>query len=628
MKKLKMHSSDLTQENLAKIREIFPGCVTETRDESGNLRYCVDFDRLRQEISGDIIEGERERYHLDWPGKRNALLAANAPIRKALRPCRRESVNFDTTQNLFIEGDNLDALKLLQVTYLGKIKMIYIDPPYNTGNDFIYKDNFVEGRDEYLIRSNERDKYGNRLVANTSSKGRFHSDWLTFLYPRIRKAHDFLSADGMMLISIDDTELKNLKQICDEIFGADNFICNFIWKSRQIIDSRNKTNSSTDHEYILAYARSIDQCKFRGKEIDISKYSNPDNDPRGPWMSNSILGLANASQRPNLHFPITDPATNRQFMCPSDSGWRYSKETMEQKIADKRIIFPEKDDGRPREKKFQSELKSEFTGFSSVLSEEVGYTLNGSREVRDLLGGKYFDFPKPTTLLTRLIEQATSGSEDIVMDFFAGSSTTAHSVMLQNAADGGNRRFFLVQLPEETGEKSDARRAGFSNIAEISKERIRRAGKQVFNDSCHVNWRKDIGFRVFKVDTSNMADVFYTPSETKQENLLDVVNNIKEGRGNPEDLLFQVLVDWGVDLTLPIRSETIQGKKIFFVNDEPHDLIACFDSDITEKFVKEIAKYKPLRVVFLDNGFASDVVKINAWQIFQQVSPNTDIKSI
>ena len=628
MEKLKMHSPNLTEENIAKIRDMFPGCVTEANDEAGKLRYAVDFDQLRQELSDHIVEGPQERYRLDWPGKREALVTANAPIAKTLRPCREESVNFDATKNLFIEGDNLDALKLLQQAYLGKVKMIYIDPPYNTGNDFVYDDNFKESASDYLARSNDVSKEGKRLVSNTSSNGRFHSDWLSFLYPRIKRAHDILSSSGCLLISIDDIEYKNVRAICDEIFGASNFVCSFIWKSRQIIDSRNKTRSSTDHEYIVAYARSIDKFAFRGKKIDADKYSNPDNDSRGPWMSNSILGLASASQRPNLHYPIVDPASNREFMCPPDSGWRYSRETMAEKIADERIIFPSKNDGRPREKKFQSELKSEFTGYSSVLTEKVGYTLNGSREVRDILGGKYFDFPKPTSLLRALIEQAAPEDEDIIMDFFAGSGTTAHAVWKLNSEDGKNRRVVIVQLPEVTDEKSDARQAGYQTISKISIDRLQKAGKSIVENKCHADWSGDVGFRLLRVDASNMSDTYYTPEETTQSQLLDAVDSVKPDRTNPEDLLFQVLVDWGVDLTLPIRKEKVKDKTVYYVNEAPYDLVACFDDGVTEEFVKKIAGQEPLRVVFRDNGFVSDSVKINVEQIFKQLSPATDIKSI
>lgn len=623
MDKLKMHSPDLTQDNIAKVRELFPACVTEAIGADGKVKLSVDFDQLRQELSESIAEGPQERYHLNWPGKREALITANSPIAKTLRPARTESIDFDTTGNLFIEGDNLEALKLLQETYLGRIKMIYIDPPYNTGNDFVYDDDFGDSTADFLMKSNQVG-VGGKLVSNPSSNGRYHSDWLSFMYPRLRRARDFLTEDGAILISIDDIEVKNVRNLCDEIFGSDNFVCSFIWKSRQIIDSRNKTNSSADHEYIVMYAKKIDMFALRGKEIDENKYSNPDNDPRGPWMSNSILGLATASQRPNLHYELVDPKTNRVFPCAPDSGWRYSRETMAEKIAEGRIIFPTKDDGRPREKKFQSELNSAFTGISSVLPEAVGFTLNGSRELRDLMDGKFFDFPKPTSLLKLLIMQVAYGSNDIVMDFFSGSGTTGHSVMLANADDGASRKFILVQIPQPLDEKSDAYAADFRTIADISKERLRRAGKLVSGGksglpSC------DTGFRVLKIDTSNMADVYYTPDATNQGDLLAQVDSIKQGRKS-EDLLFQVLVDWGVDLTLPIRRETVQGKTVFFVDENA--LVACFDTGVTEELVKELAGHEPVRVVFRDTGFVSDAVKINVEQIFRQLSPSTEVKAI
>jgi adenine-specific DNA-methyltransferase len=625
MDKLKMHSPDLTQDNIAKIRDLFPRCVTEANGEDGKLRLAVDFDQLRQELSDSIVEGPQERYHLNWPGKREALITANAPIAKTLRPVREESVDFDNTQNLFIEGDNLEALKLLQETYLGKVKMIYIDPPYNTGNDFVYDDDFAESSAEFLERSNQKDSDGNRMVANTVANGRFHSDWVSFFYSRLVRARDLLSDEGAMFISINDVEMVNLRKVCDEVFGADNFVTSLIWKSRQIIDSRNKTNSSSDHEYIAVYARNISEFSLRGKAIDAGKYTNPDEDERGPWMSNSILGLANAQQRPNLHYAITDPETGRNFMCPPDSGWRYSRETMRAKIEEKRIVFPKKDDGRPREKKFKLELNNEFTGFSSVLSTDVGFTLNGSREVRDLFGNKFFDFPKPVSLIQALLEQGAPKPDDIVVDFFAGSGTTAHAVVKLNSEDGGNRQFVVVQIPEEIAEGSEAHAQGFHSIAELTKERIRRAGQKILEGECHPDWNKDVGFRVLKIDSSNMTDVFYTPDATNQADLLANVDSIKQGRTS-EDLLFQVLVDWGVDLTLPIHRETVQGKTVFFVDENA--LVACFDTGVTEDLVKELAGHEPLRVVFRDTGFVSDAVKINVQQIFKQLSPMTDVKAI
>ena len=569
---------------------------------------------------------------MNWPGKREALLTANAPIAKTLRPCREESVDFDTTKNLFIEGDNLEALKLLQETYLGKVKMIYIDPPYNTGQDFIYEDDFKSTRKEHDELSGVVDEDNNLLFdeekwrLNSSANGRYHSDWLSMIYPRLKLSKSLLKSDGAIFISINDIEMHTLRKICDEVFGAENFVTCLIWKARQIIDSRNKTRASTDHEYLLVYSKSIQHFQLRGKSIDTSKYSNSDEDPRGPWMSNSILGLANASQRPNLHFPITDPITGNSYDCPPDSGWRYSRETMAQKIAENRILFPKKIDGRPREKKYLFELNAKFTGLSSILPTEVGYTLHGSREVRDLMDGKYFDFPKPTSLLSFLIEQGASDEGDIILDFFAGSGTTIHSTYNLGVEQGINRQVILVQLPEVLEEKSEAYKAGYKTIAEITKERIRRAGQQALHGEYHENWNKDVGFRVLKIDTSNMADVYYRPDEIKQADLLETVSNIKEGRDIPEDLLFQVLLDWGVDLTLPIEKKSIQGKDVYFV--DQNALAACFDTGVTEELVKEIAGHEPLRVVFKDNGFVSDAVKINVDQVFRQLSPSTEVKSI
>lgn len=670
-----MHSPNLTQENIARIRELFPGCVTEAMGEDGQLKLAVDFDLLRQELSDHIVEGPQERYHLNWPGKREALLAANAPIAKTLRPCREESVNFDTTKNLFIEGDNLDALKLLQETYLGKVKMIYIDPPYNTGNDFIYDDDFAESTDEFLKRSNQKDEQGNRLVANTEANGRFHSDWLSMIYSRLKLAKDLLNDDGIIFVSIDDNEAHNLRKVCDELFGIENLFGIFQWRRRQRADNRNQSRVSPDHEYIVAYSKS-GPAILKGTEINLDKYSNPDNDPRGPWASIDLSGLATATQRPNLHYDIVDPNTGISYPPNPSRGWSKSKENVLKMIEEGRILFPKSPSGRPREKKFVKDLQSNVTGFSTCLDPKVvGYTTNGTREVTELIGGKFFDFPKPVNLLKELLIQAT-GFNDIILDFFAGSATTAHAVMQLNAEDGGNRKFIMVQLHEPCDEKSEAFKAGYKTIAEISKERIRRAGKKILDEMESRNTRNtqkkndnelfnfgeadpsvssvssvveklDIGFRVLKVDSSNMADVYYTPDAIEQSQLNLFTDNIKPDR-TPEDLLFQVLLDWGVDLSLPIRREEIttentesrESKKqnssvssvvkksfeVFFVDDNA--LIACFDTGINEDLVKELAKFKPLRVVFRDTGFASDAVKINVEQIFKQMSPHTEVKAI
>lgn len=618
MEKLKMHSPNLTQDNIARIRDLFPGCVTEAKGEGGSVKLAVDFDQLRQELAESIVEGPQERYHLNWPGKREALLTANAPIAKTLRPCRDESVDFDTTKNLFIEGDNLDALKLLQESYLGKVKMIYIDPPYNTGNDFIYEDDFVEGTDEFLKRSNQKDEKGNRLVANTSANGRFHSDWLSLIYSRIRLAKRLLSEDGFIFASIDDVEIDNLKKVFDEVFGQENFVGTFVWKSRVSEDTRAVSGLSTDHEYIVCYTNS-NGASLRGSEKDLDKFKNPDDDPRGPWRSADMTGLATRDKRPNLHFDLVDPETGINYGCPP-KGWRFEPATMTRKIAEKRVLWPSSMEGRPRQKLFLNEMESVFKNISSVIQEIS--TGDGTREVNSLIGSGIFSFPKPTRLIEIFLEQATD-KDSIVVDFFAGSASSAHAVLKRNADDGGNRRFIMVQLPETCAEDSEAFKAGYKTIAEVSKERIRLAGKQIKDDVKSI----DTGFRVLKIDTSNMADVYYAPDALDKAKFDLFVDNIKADR-TPEDLLFQVMLDWGVDLALPITKQSIQGKDVFFV--DGNALVACFDASgsIDEAFVKELAKHQPLRVVFRDAGYKNSAVKINVEQIFKLLSPATEVKCI
>jgi len=631
IKKLNMKRLDTTQKNIAYILEFFPDCVTEIRNDNGGLRLAVDFDLLRQELSGSIVDGPHERYRLDWPGKRKALLSANTPIIKTLRPYRKESIDFDVTQNLFIEGDNLEALKLLQEAYLGKIKMIYIDPPYNTGSDLIYDDDFTEFSEDYLLKTTQKDEVGNRLISNSESNGRFHSDWLSMMYPRLKIAERILADDGLIFLSIDENERNNLGKICDEVFGAVNFIGCFVRKRRSgAMDA--VTNISEDHEYILVYSKS--RTPLTGIRRTFEKYKNPDNDPRGPWISDN---LSAGKPGGDTYYAIIDPDSGSEFWPPKGRYWPYSRKTMAQKIEEGRILFPKKVDGTPMLKRFAAEAVKPTLPVSSWI-ENPGASANQSsisapmnssatKGLMELMGGKLFSFPKPVELLTALISQATS-KNSIVMDFFAGSSTTAHAVMQQNAKDGSNRKFIMVQVSEPCHEKSEAFKAGYKTIPELSKERIRRAGGEVLAGECHENWNKDVGFRVLKVDSSNMADVYSTPNEIEQMELLSAIDSVNPDRNAPEDLLFQVLVDWGVDLSLPIRRETIQGKTVFFVNNEPYDLVGCFDTGINEELVKELARHQPMRVVFRDNGFVSDAVKINAGQIFRQLSPATDVKSI
>jgi len=627
MDKLKMHSPDLSQDNIAKIRALFPNCVTEARDEAtGAVRLAVDFDQLRQELSEHIVEGPQERYRLDWPGKREALIVASAPIAASLRPNRNESIDFDSTRNLFIEGDNLDALKLLQTTYLGQIKLIYIDPPYNTGKDFVYDDDFAQGSDRYLEKSLQRDSEGNRLVANTSANGRFHSDWLSMMYSRLKLARNLLRDDGAIFISIDDIEQASLRKLCDEIFGESNFVANIIWQKKYAV-SADDPGIAAMHDYLMVF-RKTDQFK-RGflprTEKQLKRYTNADNHPLGPWSSDNYVSNKSKYERPTLFYPIKHPRTGEDVWPDESAVWRYNKEKHAQMVAEDRLYWgPDDSYERPRLKRFLNEVQDGLVPSTWWPFEEVGHNDEGQKETARIIGKKVFSTPKPIRLLERVVEVAAA-DDHIVMDFFAGSGSFAHAIMSRNAKIGSNTRCISIQIAEPVEDGTPATDAGFGTIAEICKERIRRAGKLVSEQEMEDNWNRDVGFRVLKVDTSNMKDVYYRPDELKQSDLLDMVDNVKEGR-TAEDLLFQVLVDWGVDLTLPIRRETVQSKTVFFLDDNA--LVACFDRGITEDLVKELAGHEPLRVVFRDNGFVSDAVKINVEQIFRQLSPTTDVKSI
>jgi len=608
MEKLDGKSMDLVQTNIEALKKLFPEVVTEGK---------IDFEKLKL-VLGEEIEKRNERYEFTWHGKTQTMKLAQTPSTGTLRPDKQSSKNWDTTENLYIEGDNLEVLKLLQKSYFGKIKMIYIDPPYNTGKDFVYKDDFRDNIKNYKEMTQQTTK------ANTETNGRYHTDWLNMMYPRLKLARNLLREDGVIFISIDDTEVGNLRKVCDEIFGEQNFLGVLIWKSRQIVDSRNKTGLSNDHEYVVVFCKNIEQFSLKGKLIDISKYSNPDNDPRGPWMSNSILGLANSSQRPNLHYPIFEPKTGRKFEPPEDSGWRYSKETMQQKIDEGRIIFPIKDDGRPREKKYLSELGSRFTGFSSVLTDEVGFTLNGSREVREIFGGKYFDFPKPVSLVKSILEQS-SEKNSIILDFFSGSATTAHAVMQLNAEDGGNRKFIMVQLPEPTDENSEAYKAGYKNICEIGKERIRRAGEKIVQETGKTDL--DIGFKVFTLDSSNMK-AWDPDFENLEQDLFNYKDNMKEDRTR-EDLLYEILLKIGLPLTIPIEEIDYRGKTIYNVGFGA--VLLCLEDDIDLDIVHEMMKHQSEhlspKVIFKESGFINDSVKINAIQTLKKNGIN-DVRSV
>lgn len=622
MDKLKMHSPDLSQENIAKIRDLFPGCVTEARDEAtGQLRLAVDFDQLRQELSDHIVEGPQERYRLDWPGRSAALLAANAPIAKALRPSNYQDKYFGSTANLFIEGDNLDALKLLQETYLGNVKLIYIDPPYNTGGDFIYNDDFSVSSKEYMVRSNQESD-GNRLFANTEANGRFHSDWLSMMLPRLKLARSLLSDDGLIFISIDSHEVHRLRSLCDQVFGEASHK-NTIAVRRGIKNVQAQFEDvsalSQGHEYILLYAKS--------RDVRLNKLSLSHGDRKpGKWDT-----FWRGTDRPTMRYELFG-------YTPESGQWRWEKNRTEEAIRNYQRYLTDGASRMSLDEWYLDELTATNVKLNFVRKNDEGtvqyyvppsegkllsdnwmdLTLSGSETDE-------FDTEKSLDLLQRIVTWATDvNSNHLVMDFFAGSGTTAHAVMAANASDGGNRRFALVQLPVPV---SSRKRGGDGErtIADITRGRLINSGRGLLAEEIHPDWNRDVGFRVLKVDTSNMQDVYYRPDQIDQKDLLVAVDNIKPDR-SAEDLLFQVLVDWGVDLTLPIHRETIRGKTVFFV--DGNALVACFETGVTEDLVKELAAREPLRVVFRDNGFVSDAVKINVEQVFRQVSPGTDVKSI
>lgn len=619
MDKLKMHSPDMTQQNIEKIQALFPNCVTESRGADGELKLAIDFDQLKQELSSSIVEGSQERYQLSWPGKRQAMLTANASISKTLRPFKGESVDFDTTKNLFIEGDNLDALKILQESYLNKVKLIYIDPPYNTGRDFVYADNFHSSSDKYLVDSSQKDSSGNALVTNPESNGRFHSDWLGMLYSRLVLSRRFLSEDGVIFISIDDGEVANLRKIADLVFGESNFIANVIWQ-KKYTRSNDARWFSDNHDHILCYAKNKNAISFNmlpRNDSQLSAYSNPDSHPKGKWKATPLHAKSGTNTSP---YTFKNGVT---WQPPKGTFRRFNDESMKRMDEGNEIWFGSDGNQTPSRKSFLSEIKDGVTPVTIWPYDEVGHNHESNSELKKLDLGGLFTNPKPVRLIERILRLVTD-RDSIVLDFFAGSSTTAHAVMKLNAEDGGNRKFIMIQLSEECPKSSEAFKSGYKTISEISKERIRRAGKFIKESILHEDWNKDVGFRVLKVDTSNMEDVYYSPDQVSQGSLDLLVDNIKADRTD-EDLLFQVLLDWGVDLTLPIRKETIQGKPVFFVDDA---LVACFDLRINEALIKELATKEPLRVVFRDDGFESDAVKINAEQIFKQVSPHTEVKAI
>lgn len=620
MERLKMHTPNLADENFAKLAALFPNAVTETKDENGNVVRAIDADVLRQEISATVVEGSQERYQFTWPDKKKSVVLANQPIAKTLRLDREKSVGRDgtpgsiDTENIYIEGDNLDALKLLQETYLGKVKMIYIDPPYNTGNDFIYEDDFSQSADEYLGNSGQFDEEGNRLVQNPESNGRFHTDWLNMLYPRLRLAKDLLSDDGVIVISINEYEESNLRRICDEIFGYRNRVCCFDWQTKKAAQGMTTANMIvTNNEYIYVYAKKPDFFRFRGLDRNEDNgFSNPDHDFRGPWKRQYL-------QRFGQGLPvrtITDPTSGTVFSFETP----YTQDKLDRWIQEDRIIFPTDPKKYPARKEFLNEYENR-----QQLVTELGLfaTKATTERLYGLFNGiKIFTNPKPDTLIKFLIQQTTQ-QNSIVFDFFSGSATTAHAVMQLNAEDGGHRKFIMVQLPEQTDSKSEAYKAGYKTICEIGEERIRRAGKKIKEESPLTTADLDIGFRVFKVDSSNMEDVYYRPADYNQGQMELFADNIKPDR-TPEDLLFQVMLDLGILLSSDIQETEIAGKKVFSVADGY--LIACFDAEVTEETVKAIAQKQPVYAVFRDSSMASDSVATNFEQIFETYSPRTQRK--
>ena len=636
MERLRMTSADLTRANIDKIADLFPTVVTETLDPDGESTRAIDFDLLRQELSDHIVEGPRERYQLDWPGKRAAAFAANAPIAKTLRPVREESVDFETTKNLFIEGDNLDALKLLQESYLGKVKLIYIDPPYNTGNDFIYEDDFAESSAEYLERSGQRSEYGERLVANTEANGRFHSDWLSMMYPRLKLAKNLLAPDGLMFISADDSEASALVQIAGEVFGRNNVVATIAWEKRYTrSNNANSFYSVKDTLVLCRRSEAAGRIKELRNDDAAGIYSNPDNDPRGPWTSASYVNPATKAARPNLVYTITRPKDGAAIEHPTHA-WKFQRSENERHAAENRLWWGR--DGLaqyPRLKVFLSEMDDGMVPIDLWTHELAGTTDEGGNEVKALFDGKaVFDFPKPTKLIRKLlgifVPPSQQWSRDmIVLDFFAGSSSTAHAVLAHNAADGGSRRFIMVQLPEATPTSSVAHAEGFFDIAQLSRERIRRAAAAIEPTATDGGGEsaatQDVGFRTLRVDTTNMADTTMSADALGQGELAGLVGSVKTDRTD-EDLLFQVLLDWGLDLAEPITVEWIAHRRVLSVAEDA--LIACFADEVTDELVRAIANRHPLRAVFLDAGFATDAGRINAEQIFREISPETDLKAI
>ncbi len=632
--KLNMTSDDIIEENIDYIASRFPNALKEIKDDNGKLVKRIDFDILKQELSNVVIDDKKERYQMTWPDKKKSILLANSKINGTLRPVKEKSVDFDNTQNLYIEGDNLDVLKLLRETYLGKIKMIYIDPPYNTGSDFVYEDDFAQSSEEYLSKSGQYDEQGNRLVANSESNGRFHTDWLNMMYPRLKVARDLLTDDGVIFISIDDNEVENLKKICAEIYGDGNFVGEVIRKTKSMTGDKN-CGFNLQHENLVIYSKNIANVILKGSTKKFDAYTNPDNDKNGDWCSGDPSAKSGG---PSTYFEIVNPFTNKIDLPPKGRYWAFSKSTLNEYLKSGKVGF--KKQHKPDErgfifKRYKKDASSLFNPLNSLFIDNIYMNQNATTELANLMGGTYFSYPKPVEYLYDLIKSATS-DKDIVMDFFSGSSTTAHAVMSLNGKDRGKRRFIMVQISEDCDSKSVPGKAGYTNICDIGEERIRRAGKKIkdeliekknnaglLSDGVMDPESLDIGFRVLKLDSSNMNDVYYNPSAMTQSLLEDTVDNIKPDR-TPLDLLFQVMLELGIELSAKIIEKEINGKKYYQVND--NDIVACFDDNLDNNILTEIAKLQPLYAVFKDSSFSTDSVGINNEQIFKTYSPGTKIK--
>lgn len=618
MDKLNFETPDLVAENVEKIGALFPSAVTEMRDENGKLKKGINFEVLKQLLLPDVVDGE-ERYEFTWVGKKAAMAEAARPITKTLRPVKEDSRDWETTENLYIEGDNLEALKILQESYLGKVKMIYIDPPYNTGNDFIYADDFMRSQEKENEQMGMYDEDENRLFKNTDSNGRFHSDWCSMMYSRVVLARNLLATDGVLIISISDAELESLRKISDEVFGECNFCGDVIWNSTKSVT--NTALISVSHTYNLIYFKSMqyfieNRSEFRLPD-DGDGFANPDNDPRGPWKADPFQV---GGWRPNQQYEITNPHTGIKYKPNPGCSWKNDCQRFQELLADNRIVFGKTGEGGPQRKRFIWEAK-ERGKVTKTWWDDVETTTNGTQQLKKIFDGtSVFDNPKPVGLIKRFL-QLGANSNAIILDFFSGSATTAHAVMQLNAEDGGHRKFIMVQLPEPCGEKTEAYKAGYKNICEIGKERIRRAGDKIKSE--HPEADLDIGFRVFRVDESNMKDVYYHPEEMTQQDLFEQVSNIKEDRTDM-DLLYACLLDWGVEIHLPHTQEIVEGCTVHDVDSGA--LMACFDEQVPVAVVEHMAKKQPLRVVFRDSAFGSDAEKINVTEIFKNLSPDTKVK--